>query len=235
MHVSKMRMSLVVRYALTVTVFLTIGMAQARASTVAFDNTGAGTLSTVPGLGALGVVAGLPSSLSALYTVDTTGTLSSISLWLQEWSGPPTTYMVAISEVGQTADQLGVTLDTFYITPPAYQGGSDSAFVTANSTSNPLLQAGQSYWFAVYAPQNGASGLWYAIGNTTAGDLIQYSSSGVPTYIPAGSAAIPQPSLMVTVNPVPLPSAAWMLGSGLVMLGILRRRWRFVESGLAVI
>ncbi|MBI5618619.1 MAG: VPLPA-CTERM sorting domain-containing protein [Gammaproteobacteria bacterium] len=85
---------------------------------------------------------------------------------------------------------------------------------TVYSISQVNLLAGQSYFLRIAPADATTNGAWLFGANETTiynGDALAYSSNNAPAFRILGS------------SPVPLPAAAWLLGSAIGGLGFLRR------------
>lgn len=98
---------------------------------------------------------------------------------------------------------------------------------TVTSTTNPLLQAGKTYWIDVSSPQAGAVAVWYSNDQNLYVTSAQKTQPDQATWAPNGS--IFAPAFEVNGTPVPEPTAVAVVGVACVALGARRKRASFVE------
>ena len=135
----------------------------------------------------------------------------------------------ALADYKLKNEQLGVQLNvnsTNFVSDPLSDSGNISEFGFFNATYGPDRGIYDSFSFNI---DNNSSGIdWvYASdvlvpnldGYLAAAHMIPVSADGKPTGASTGYAAGPG-------NPVPIPAALWLLGSGLIGLVGLRRRFK---------
>jgi hypothetical protein len=151
------------------------------------------------------------TSLTAIeFTASATGVLQQLGLSLTTANGPSALATIQIStnnsgQIGSVLETLNNTVsrtDTNAVVDPLTEFSSNGAVT---------LTAGQQYWVSV----TGFAGEWNFVGL----DYQPVYLGG--TYVSTGTFA---PSLQVTVAPVPVPAAAWLMLSGIVSLGAMVRK-----------
>ncbi|MGO9243685.1 MAG: VPLPA-CTERM sorting domain-containing protein [Verrucomicrobiia bacterium] len=150
------------------------------------------------------------TSLTAIqFTATATGVLQQLGLSFTTANGPSALATIQIST--DNSGQIGSALQTLNSTVTRTDTNAViNPLTTFTSNGTVTLTAGQRYWVSV----TGFAGDW----NFVAFDYQPVYLSG--TYVTTGTFA---PSLQVTVAPVPLPAAAWLMLSGLGGLGALAR------------
>lgn len=117
----------------------------------------------------------------------------------------------------------GVKLESF-MNVLASPSSSSSLLVTMNSITQPLLQAGTTYWLCAEPAQNTTAIGWFVNNQGYSNEYAQESPPGMWTSAPVTIGA--NGVFDVSVIPVPEPSIVGLaiLGSGFVSICRLRRR-----------
>lgn len=160
------------------------------------------------------------------FTPTVTGTLSSLTMGLNRYYSNTNDVQFFISE--ESGGMPGAVLESFTLNnAPRYGRPGDTVATTITSVTNPLLNAGTTYF--VYGESHLAQTfLWYDGATGTTGTLYERSQND-QGYDQAAVRAGVQRSLRVNVTPtaaaVPEPgSLALFAMGGIPLLGILRRR-----------
>jgi len=165
------------------------------------------------------------------FTPSGSFTLSQLTVPLKLWD----TAYVADSRVDLVTDSSGKpgtsVLESWIITSLSPPTAPAFYLQTFTSTGSTQLLSGTKYWVEITPTDTTTSFPWTKIlwlvstvSTVESGNFATKSpSSGTWTIVSNGNNV---PGLTVEGTPVPIPAAAWLLGSGLVGLVGLRRRFK---------
>jgi PEP-CTERM motif len=169
----------------------------------------------------------LNGSWSMKFTPTITATVSSVSFAVAYFAG---TNSVKMELMADNADAPGSVIETYnFVNDPNTTNGQ---LISANSTSNPTLVAGTSYWFAGLPGGNDTQEDWWENNQGVLGDTASSNADASRSWLVGHGGGLAAFEVLGTPSPAPEPASLCLLGLGTcIMLG---RRHRKVRVGATV-
>jgi hypothetical protein len=174
---------------------------------------------------------GVTQDLAIEFTVSSATPLAQIDLALAASSGTPTaTVVLAGNNGGIPGSEIGawtvnvpgfsaITNNDYSSNPYGANLGTTLTTISLNSTLNP-----GNYWLEVLPGASNSAIEWFDAGTSTPFNESNYDSANTPARWISSAQSDPYAFDVLSTSTVPLPAAAWLLSSGLVGLGTLRRK-----------
>jgi hypothetical protein len=205
-----------------------------RADTVLFNTFGepgdtyANTSSGVWGSGT-----GAYTAFAMAFTPSASATLQSIRIAVSVYPGDAGDMLDAILTADASGAPGATPLETFTITPPAYNGTNSGQIVTADSVAHPSLDAGTTYWLVLQPHEPSSVTSYWA--NSSPGvpgtNAYRHDPNGSWTNGTSSFGDLDAFEILGTPTAAPEPASLTLLTAG--ALGLVGYGWRRRRRAMA--